>query len=201
LGVKNSPGSKRKFYMAAHKKESQINLLPKDTFAESPLGKVLHWMLTTFRIMVIVVEMIVMLAFFSRFWLDAKNADLNDEIKQKTAQIQAYSTFEQQYKAIQNRLKIFQALATDNKFFSSSLNTISSYMPPDVFISTYTASGNSITLSGLSPSEQSIAQFIANLENNQNITDVQLTQVDVSEKNEGLIGYGLKIDMKKGVQQ
>ena len=186
--------------MAAQKKESQINLLPKDKFADSPLGKVLHWLLTTFRIMVIVVEMVVMLAFFSRFWLDAKNADLNDEIKQKTAQIKAYSNFEETYRAVQNRLKIFQALASDEKFFSTNLNLISSYMPPDVFVSSYSASGNTITLAGLSPSEQSIAQYIANLENNQNVANVELTQVDVGEKNEGLIAFGLKIDIQKGAK-
>ncbi|HJX45743.1 MAG TPA: PilN domain-containing protein [Patescibacteria group bacterium] len=184
--------------MAAQKKDIQINLLPKDKFAGSPLGRILKWLLSTFRIMVIVVEMVVMLAFFSRFWLDARNSDLNDEIKQKTAQISAFATFEKQYKTIQERLRIFQALASDQKYFSGNLNLISSYLPADVFISTFSASGNEIGIAGISPSEQSISQFIVNLENDTNIEKVTLTQIDTGEKYEGLIGFGLVINMKKG---
>ncbi|OGM09843.1 hypothetical protein A2W13_01520 [Candidatus Woesebacteria bacterium RBG_16_36_11] len=184
--------------MAAQKKESQINLLPKDKFAGSPLGRILKWLLSTFRIMVIVVEMVVMLAFFSRFWLDARNSDLNDEIKQKSAQISAFATFEKQYKTIQERLKIFQALAGGEKYFSGNLNLITSYLPADVVISSFSATGNQVTIAGVSPFEQSISQFIVNLESDKDIESVTLTQVDAGEKYEGLIGFGLVINMKKG---
>jgi len=56
----------------AAKKEKPINLLPKDSFAETTLGRVITWFLGTFRIMVIAVELVVVAAFLSRFWLDSK---------------------------------------------------------------------------------------------------------------------------------
>ena len=184
--------------MAASKKDGRINLLPKDKFAESPLGRVLAWLLTTFRIMVIAVEMIVTLAFFSRFWLDARNGDLEDEIKQKRAQISAFAPFEKQFRAVQERLKIFQALANEGKYFSGNLNLISSYLPPDVFVTSITVNANQVSIAGISPSEQSIAQFIVNLEGSSNIENVYLTQVDTGEKYQGLIGFTLQISLKKG---
>ena len=76
--------------MAARKKSSRINLLPQEEFAASTLGRILAWILSTFRILVIMTELIVILAFLSRFWLDARTTDLNEEIKQYlrfTAQI------------------------------------------------------------------------------------------------------------------
>lgn len=184
--------------MAAQKKDGRINLLPKDVFAGSPLGRILAWLLSTFRIMVIAVEMIVTLAFFSRFWLDARNGDLEDEMKQKKAQIEAFSSFEEQFRAVQERLKIFQALASEEKYYSGNLNLISSYLPQDVFVTSLTASANEILITGISPAEQSIAQFIVNLEASSNIENVYLTQVDTGEKYEGLIGFSLKIGLKKG---
>jgi Tfp pilus assembly protein PilN len=184
--------------MAARKKDSRINLLPKDRFSESPLGRVLAWLLSTFRIIVIVVEMVVMLAFFSRFWLDARNSDLDDEIKTKSAQISAFASFEKQYRVLQERLKIFQALASEERVFSENINLITSLLPSDVFVTSFSLTTNEITVAGISPSERSIAQFMVNLENSNKIESVILIQVDTGEKYEGLIGFTLKITPKKG---
>jgi len=43
----------------------------------------------SFRIIVIVTEIIVMGAFLSRFWLDAQNSELDSSIKIASAQITA----------------------------------------------------------------------------------------------------------------
>ena len=95
-------------------------------------------------------------------------------------------------------MKIFQALAGGEKYFSGNLNLITSYLPADVVISSFSATGNQVTIAGVSPFEQSISQFIVNLESDKDIESVTLTQVDAGEKYEGLIGFGLVINMKKG---
>ena len=66
--------------MAARKKNKEINLLPQEQFAASTTGRVLAWVLSTFRMIVILTEMIVIIAFLSRFWLDIKSNDLTDEV-------------------------------------------------------------------------------------------------------------------------
>jgi len=157
------------------------------------MGRVLTWLLTTFRIIVIVVEMIVMLAFLSRFWLDAKNADLNDEIKQKQAQIEASKNTETQFNQIQEKLKIFSALTAKEKPFTASMDKVTAYIPPDVFINSYDAAAEEIKIAGFSPSERSIAQFITNLESLENFEEVSLVSVDVGQKYEGLIGFILSV--------
>ena len=89
--------------MAARKKR-QINLLPQEEFAASTLGRVLNWLLTTFRYIVIVTEIVVMTAFLSRFWLDAKSTDLNELIKQKQAVIAASADFEKEFRLTKDNL-------------------------------------------------------------------------------------------------
>ncbi|KKR69678.1 MAG: hypothetical protein UU12_C0039G0005 [Candidatus Woesebacteria bacterium GW2011_GWA2_40_7b] len=91
-------------------KTKTINLLPQEEFDVSTLGRILKWAMGTFRIIVIVTEMIVMTAFLSRFWLDAQNSDLNDAIAIKTAQISAQSDFEKQFRILQHKLSIFKTL-------------------------------------------------------------------------------------------
>lgn len=182
--------------MAALPKENPINLLPKDEFSSSDLGRILAWFLSTFRIMVILVELIVVLAFLSRFWLDSKNADLDDEIEQKQALILASADFEEEFRSVQKRLKIFSQLTAKEKPFSSSLAVLTSYIPSDVFLSSAALVGSKIVLEGLSPTEQSIAQFIANLETVQNYDGVYLTSLDSDAENAGQLTFTLEIKLK-----
>src|SRR3989304_5055627 len=101
--------------MAAHKKEEQINLLPEKGFEQTTTGRILTWILSSFRIIVIVTEIIVMIAFLSRFWLDAQNTDLTEELQQKQAVLSASKAFDAEFKDTQKRLKVFTDLTAHCK--------------------------------------------------------------------------------------
>jgi hypothetical protein len=64
--------------------KKEINLLPKEEFEKKPLGKFLVWALSIGRYIVIFTELIVILAFLSRFKLDRDLADLNQSVREKT---------------------------------------------------------------------------------------------------------------------
>ena len=182
--------------MAVRKKDNQINLLPVDRLEGTTLGRTLGWLLGTFRYIVIVVEIIVIFAFLSRFWLDAKNSDLNDEIKQKQSLIEASASFENEYRNIQNRLEVFTTLTSKSYLPSEIIGFITPQLPPDVFLASINIGEVEINVSGSSPSERSIAQFIANLESVENIESVTLTQLDVDKEGEGLLSFILGITLK-----
>src|SRR3989338_7415536 len=99
---------------AQKKKQSLVNLLPQNEFESSVVGRILKWILTTFRVIVITVELVVILGFLSRFWLDLRNSDLTDEIKQKEALVESYFGFEKEFKRTQKKIEIF-SLASDEK--------------------------------------------------------------------------------------
>ena len=182
--------------MAVRKKDNQINLLPIDRLEGTTLGRTLGWLLGTFRYVVIVVEIIVICAFLSRFWLDAKNSDLNDEIKQKQSLIEADASFENEYRDIQNRLEIFTTLTSKGNLPSDIIGFIAPQLPPDVFLASISIGEKGTNISGSSPSERSIAQFIANLESVEKIESVALAQLDIDKEGEGLLGFVLGITFK-----
>ena len=185
--------------MAARKdKKHQINLLPQEEFAGTTLGRTLKWAMGSFRIIVIVTEMVVMAAFLSRFWLDARNADLNDLIKQKVAVISASSEVENEFRDTQKKLKIFSSLAVKEGIVSNAINRITSLLPPDVFLISYSFNQESIQIKGASTSEVSIAQFIVNLENSDLFEKVSLSNVDTAQE-ETALTFTFRMQLKKGI--
>src|SRR3990167_3725924 len=111
-------------------KNKPINLLPQEEFDASIVGRVLKWAMGTFRIIVIITEMIVMGAFLSRFWLDARNSDLNELIDIKSAQISLQSEFEKEFRGLQTKLNIIEEMSKNTKS-SEVLSRVSSKLPPD----------------------------------------------------------------------
>ncbi len=161
-------------------KTKSINLLPQDEFDASVIGRVLHWAMGTFRIIVIVTEMIVMGAFISRFWLDAQNSAVSNNIKVKAAQISAQATQEKQFREIQSKVNVYKAIATGTQP-SQIIDNVTSNLPPDVTLTGVSISANSVQIKGSSPSDQEIAQFIANLKAETLFKTVDLNQVSLSQ--------------------
>lgn len=114
----------------AKKKKATINLLDTGGFTDTVSGRILAWILSSFRVIVIVTEVLVMLAFLSRFWLDAQNSDLEQQIRQTQAVITASQPFEKDFKDTQARLKIFNDYAQDEGRKTEIVNIISSSIPP-----------------------------------------------------------------------
>lgn len=158
-------------------KSKQINLIPQDEFETSNFGRILKWALSTFRIVVIITELIVMSAFLSRFWLDAKNSDLNEEINNSKAQILAYKNIETEFRSLQQQTAIAKALYLEPKI-SSIITTISSSIPNDIVVSSISDTNNELAIKASSLSERSIAQMLVNLQSTSELKEVSLIQAN-----------------------
>jgi Tfp pilus assembly protein PilN len=184
--------------MAARKKKNRINLLPQEEFAASTLGRVLAWLLSTFRVTVIVTEMVVMLAFLSRFWLDAKSADLGDLIKQREAVIASSEEFEKEFRGVQKKLKIFSGLANTDQSITQHLADVSSIVPPEVVLTSFSFLGEEIKLEGISPNELGIAQLVANLEASDEFKEVSISQISTDKETQVLLSFLIRLTLKGG---
>lgn len=161
--------------MAARKGKT-INLVPTDELSESTSGIVLAWALSVGRILVILTELVVIGAFFSRFYLDARITDLNDEIKTKQAVIVSSQEFEKDYRKIQKKLEVFTGIISKAST-ASYLEVITSSLPPDVILKNISFTGSTLAIQGSAFSEASVASYIASLQQNENIAGVALTQI------------------------
>ncbi len=177
------------------KRKEQINLLPQKGFAMSTTGRVLLWILSTFRVIVIVTEIIVMIAFLSRFWLDAQNTDLNDEIQQKQAVLTSYSRFESDFKNAQKRLEIFSGLSADQRITSDAINEVSSRVPAGVYLTKASLHQRDITIEGLSPNETGIQQYIVNLQSSEYFNNIELSDISI-DKESGFLFYKFSTELK-----
>jgi Tfp pilus assembly protein PilN len=163
-------------------KNKAINLLPQEEFNISIIGRTLKWAMGTFRIIVIVTEMIVIAAFLSRFWLDAQNSDLNNSIKIKSAQIVAQANVEKEFRSIQSKLNIVQQISAATPT-SQRIDAITSKLPTGVNLITISILGSSAQVKGSAATELGIAQFVANLKADPSFKSVDLGQISSSEIN------------------
>lgn len=173
-------------------KSKQINLLPQEEFEASTLGRILHWAMGSFRIIVIVTEMIVMGAFLSRFWLDAKNSDLSGAIKVASSQIQVQEEFEQRFRSLQTKLDTFTQITKSAKA-SNNAAAISEKVPQGIIITSLVVRESTSEIIGNADSETNIAQLISNLKADSTIKKVELGDLSTSETGQTLISFKIII--------
>lgn len=171
--------------MAAHGL-NKINLLPKDSFEESSLGKFLGWALSSGRMIVVLTEFVVIVAFGSRFWFDQKLNDLIEEIEAKEAVVESYSAIEVQMRDIQSREEKVAS------FVSLGLNTPSLFAmlkkvtPADVFLSSFVTGEGQLKLEGLAGSEAGFALLLHNLGYVEELTELRLGKTVFDERSGGI---------------
>ncbi len=173
-------------------KNKSINLLPQEEFDASILGRMLKWAMGSFRIIVILTEMVVMAAFLSRFWLDAQNSDLDSSIKIASAQISTQSNFEKEFRGVQQKLSIFKQI-TANATESGKLDLVSSKIPGDLILSSINIQGNVTQIKGTAGSEIGIAQFISNLKSSPLVKKVDLDSIGSLEQNQSLLTFLISV--------
>ncbi len=176
------------------RKTKQINLIPQEEFEGSTVGRILKWALSTFRVTVIITELIVMSAFLSRFWFDSRNSDLNDELNVKKSQVLAYASTEDQFRLNQNKLKILNVLYSEPSV-NNTIEAVSKYIPSDTILSSISITNKDLTIKAISFSEQSIAQFLINLENSKFLTNVNLTQVSSNTENSAITNFTITAEV------
>lgn len=172
-------------------KNKAINLLPQEEFNASTTGRILRWATGTFRVIVIITEMVVMAAFLSRFWLDAQNSNLNHAIKIKSDQIAAQSTQENLFRSIQTKLNTFNQIYQKNNM-SSLMNNVTGRVPGNVTLSRVSIQKSSIEIRGTSLSDLDISQFLSNLQSKP-FKDATLKQVASSDNNPGATDFTISV--------
>jgi len=173
------------------KKKQLINLLPREGFDTTFQGRALAWALSSFRIIVIVTELVVMTAFLSRFFLDAQNSDLSEEIQQKQSLISANQSFEKEFKAVQNKLDLYKTVTSSKINSADVIEAVVNSLPGDVYLDSIVIAGNNISVIGVSSNTQSVQQFIVNLESKDPVSSVNLGSVEKGSVDSDLIKFSV----------
>lgn len=170
--------------MADNRSFFQINLLPKDSFEFSTLGKFLKWTMSSGRVLVVLTEFVVLLSFGSRFYFDKKLNDLSETIDQKLAQIDTYSEIESQMRTILAKQEPIEGFLNKSINFESKYNTLTSIVPTGVRFEKVFFDQNTLQLNGKADSELGFAQLLQNLKTMDTLTylNIKDTSFDQSSK-------------------
>lgn len=166
--------------MAKGKLEApDINLLPEDDLLGRPGGKFLIWALSWGKKIVIVTELLVVIAFLSRFWLDTTIANQSDIIDQKKTIILASGDFEKQFTQVKDRLGKVAAEEAIPREPLIKLK-VEAFIPAGVVVERLGISGRSISLSG-NGNDQALAKMVADFKDSNVFSNVSITKVSKVE--------------------
>ncbi len=153
----------------------EVNLLPGDDLEGRPGGIFLQWALTWGKRIVVTTELIVILAFLSRFWLDTEVANLAESIDQKKLVVQSQSDFEKQFRSLSGRVDQAKAI---EKLPSplSAYDMIQPLILPAVSVSQMTVNTQSVSINA-SADETSLGSLVDTFKNSQKFSNVSVEGV------------------------
>ncbi|MFA6325505.1 MAG: hypothetical protein WCX46_04745 [Candidatus Paceibacterota bacterium] len=184
--------------------KKELSLLPESENPRSFGARFFKWITTTGRVTIVLTELIVISVFISRFWLDRKNSDLSEIVRQKQAILESATPFETEFTKLQQRLSYIKSLYSNQPEYDKQISSLISSTPTDLFYNKLSISTDektkitTINTSLIGYREESIVSFITNLTLNPDISQVNITKIEKKEKeNQYLISIVLYFNGNK----
>ena len=181
----------------------QVSLLPSQSNPQSTLNLAMNWLTNVGRVIIIFVELLVVAAFLSRFWLDRTNADLSETLRQQNAILDSTKEFRAEFNLLKDRLNAIETL-NKHKNITQAVNSLIKSTPPSVFYQNLnmdtTADQLDTSLQIIAYDNQNIVDFITNLILNPDIDNVTVTKIEKEPKT-SFFTISLSINFKKTFSQ
>ncbi len=159
------------------------------------MGKFLSWATTTGRVLVVLTEFVVLLAFGSRFYFDKKVNDLNDEIDQKQIQIQAFAETEATIRYYLAKQAPVNNYLTKNLSFGQRYDELGGLMPPGVKLDKLAIDSAGMVLTGESETELGFAQLLRNLKKIDGISRLSMKETNFDQTS-GTVKFNIQTTLK-----
>lgn len=156
-------------------------MLPKNEFEKSFSGKFLNWAIFYGRYVVILTEIVVIVAFFLRFRVDADLANVNDSIAGKKSIIYTNLKFEDQFKAVQTRVREAGKVVS-NRSYTQTLDRVINKIPDGVKITTLTVNGSDFLFTATAD-QTSFNALVQNMLSTKEFNNVSLSNISYDSTN------------------
>lgn len=176
----------------------EINLIPKDPFFSTVIGKTLKWALSAGRYIVIFTELVVIMSFITRFTLDRKVTDLNSSINQKKNIILSYGNIEENFRTIQEKISQYKQTEQETNIVDTFAN-MSKVMPEGIVLQELAIRPTSVIISGKTLSQNSFNLLINNLQLSSDFYNINVSEIESSTVEPGLF-FNIKADTKQEVK-
>jgi len=159
---------------------SRVNFLPSDRFEFSKTGKFLNWALTTGRYLVVMTELVVILAFLSRFWFDRALTDLRELRFQKEVTVDGFKDFEKKFLFTQSRLKFVRQTVDSSLHADRELAIINELSPKGVNYNQVQIEQDRTALSGFATSALDFSFLLSGLESQEIFSEISVKLLKLS---------------------
>lgn len=175
-----------------------LNLLKPQNNPEKIFVKLVRWLLSTGRYIFIFVEGVVLLAFISRFKLDADLASKKEAIDQQIPYIESLRPYELTIRQTQLKLATIDTIKTSSPNFGEILKKIANQTPLGVRVVSINLQKNvsqvTIQINGQSQNNSDLSIFLAGLKQDPNFSDVNIVSISLEK---GLINFSIAASFKQ----
>lgn len=157
---------------AKHKKS--FNLLKPELPPPSAWDRIYDWIVTRARVVVVVCEILIVLAFIGKVIVDIQAKDINEALEEKSTTLaQFFGTIEGELRDIQQRAGVYRNVWEFSNSFSSILKEVQSYITNPGVKVTITISGKNLTIRG-DDNLQALQLIESQMKTSPNFKDVKL---------------------------
>jgi len=172
-----------------------INLVPQDPFFTTKLGQTLQWSLSVGRYIVMFTELVVVLSFVTRFYLDRQVTDLNQSLQQKQAVVESYGELEEQFREVQTKIADYQQVEQQENIVEV-FPSLSQVIPNGIELNELVIYPDRVSLSGIVLSQQSLNLLINNLQLSPDFTNVVVNTIESEDLASS--GFAFKLSAQTG---
>lgn len=175
----------------------KLNLLKPQSNPEKLPLKLFRWLLASGRYIFVFVEALVLVAFISRFKLDADLQSKKEAIEEQIPYIESLKTYEVLIKQTQLKLSTIATIKKNSPDWSLVLEKIADQMPSSMkLISiniTKNASNSTAHISGQTQINSDLTSFITNLKDDSSFSNVNIASVGLEQ---GVIKFTIDASVK-----
>ncbi len=183
------------------KNSLHINILNPQGNPEKIYVKVMRWLLSTGRYIIIAVEIVVLGAFLSRFKLDNDLANNNEAIKQQVPFIESLKPDEQLIKQTQLQLATIKNIHQKSYDYPDILKRVAAQSPQGLTITTLNIDKSEgkamLRISGQARSNNDLSTFLFGLKEENSFEGITLVSAGLDQNN---ITFSINGTVKAGVQ-
>lgn len=169
-----------------------LDLLKPESNPEKLFTRIIRWLLSSGRYIFIFVEAVVLIAFISRFKLDADLASNKEKIEEQIPYIENQKSLENLIKQTQLKLSTIGSFKSNYSDYPQILQKISDQMPASIRINSITLQKNVtkviIEMNAIAGNNVDLSSFVAGLKQDHTFSDISVTTVNFEK---GTLNFSL----------
>ncbi|OGY18883.1 MAG: hypothetical protein A2900_01405 [Candidatus Chisholmbacteria bacterium RIFCSPLOWO2_01_FULL_50_28] len=178
--------------MAARK--PTIDLLSREDLSQRPVGRLLLWILTVGRYIVIFSELVVISGFIIRVILDRNLNSINEDLLRQKAILASYLPTEQRVRRAAQQFATISRIEQEQQDLGKLLEKIGQVSPKDLRFSNLSLDPRTMEISAVALSPSGFSTFLGNLQADPGIGDLILQSVESGTAQDPGIHFRLTVE-------